>query len=215
MAKPRSSLSISVRRHFVDAFFFANVDNFKGRDVLDIGGRKVSKRGLFNIDQYSEKVRYVNIDPSSNPDIISDAASIPLPDSSCDVVLLGETLEHVPDPIAVIKEAHRLLKTGGKLFASVPFLFPIHADPFDFGRYTDYYWKETSKKAGFSKISVERHGAIFAVMALAVQHLFLAKSKKWWPIQFPLVKFFMWLDGRVSSKILRAWTTGFGFILTK
>ena len=38
-----------------------------------------------------------------------------LPDSSCDLVFIANVLFQVPDKQALIKEAHRILKSGGRL----------------------------------------------------------------------------------------------------
>lgn len=215
MSKERNSLSVSVRRHFVDRFFFSHAELLRGKEVLDIGGKKENKRGFFDASRYAAKITYVNIDRSTEPDIVCDAASVPFPQDSCDIVILGETLEHVPDPKAVLTEARRLLRPGGTVLASVPFMFPVHADPYDFGRYTEYYWEQTADKIGFKDARIERHGGMFAIAGLMVQHFFRAKKVSWRPIQLPLVKFFMWLDRRTEAPLLKAWTTGYGLIFTK
>lgn len=216
MTQQRSSLSISVRRYFVDKFFFSHTNLFtSGARVLDIGGKKESKRGYFDINQYGAKVKYVNIDSSTNPDIISDASHIPVSENSYDIIIMGELLEHVPEPLEVLKEVRRILCPSGKALVTVPFLYPIHADPYDYGRFTEHYWREKTKIIGFSEIKIESQGALFAVMALAVQHLFLARKVSWRPIQIPLVSFLMWLDKKTTSPLLKAWTTGYGFVLTK
>ncbi len=216
MKAKRTSLSISVRRHFVDNFFFSHEDLFtSGTNILDIGGKKENKRGLFDISRYGVEVKYVNIDQSTNPDIISDASTIPIPDNSYDLILMGELLEHVPNPLVVLREAYRLLRSGGILLATVPFMYPVHADPYDFGRYTDYFWQDAAAKTGFKNVKVERQGTLFAVMALAVQHLFLAKKRSLRPIQTPLVSFLMWLDKHTKTPALQAWTTGYGLTLYK
>ena len=210
----RSSLSVSVRRHFVDHFFLSHSQILKGKKVIDIGGKKKGKRGFFDIGHCSSDVTYVNIDRTTDPDIVADATSVPLPESSCDVVILGEVLEHVPDPIVVLKEAHRLLRPGGAVLVTVPFIYPVHADPHDFGRYTEYYWRSAAEKLGF-KIEIERQGGFFAILALMVQHFFRAKGISWQPIQNPLVNFFMYLDRRTTAPLFKYWTTGYGIILTK
>ena len=41
-------------------------------------------------------------------------------DESFDVVVAGELLEHLRDPAAVVREAHRVLRSGGTFVGSVP-----------------------------------------------------------------------------------------------
>ncbi|MBI2086880.1 MAG: class I SAM-dependent methyltransferase [Candidatus Zambryskibacteria bacterium] len=211
--KGRTSISTSVRRYFIDEFFFSKSSLIKGK-VVDIGGKKKNKRGSFDIDKLGVEVIYVNIEKRDEPDILADAATIPLPDNSYDVAIAAELLEHVPDPLKVLKEARRLLRPGGIVLATVPFMYPLHADPFDFGRYTDHFWKKAAQDLDF-KIEIESQGTIFAVMALMIQHIFLAKEVSWRPIQIPLIKILLWLDKKTTNKTLRAWTTGYGIVLKK
>jgi len=49
--------------------------------------------------------------------------AFPFPDASFDVVVAGELLEHVREPGAVVGEARRVLRPGGRLVASVPNAF--------------------------------------------------------------------------------------------
>ncbi|TML02351.1 MAG: class I SAM-dependent methyltransferase [Actinobacteria bacterium] len=45
---------------------------------------------------------------------------LPFEDATFDGVVLKDLLEHVADPVAVVREAHRVLKPGGRVFASSP-----------------------------------------------------------------------------------------------
>ena len=45
---------------------------------------------------------------------------LPFPDASFDGVVLKDLLEHVSDPVAVVAEAHRVLRPSGRVFASSP-----------------------------------------------------------------------------------------------
>lgn len=214
MNNQRKSLSISARRHFVDNFFFSKSEFIKGK-IIDIGGKKTNKRGLFDIDKVSPDVTYVNLEKKDNPDILADARSIPLPDNSFDTVIMGELLEHVFDPSAVLKEAHRLLKPNGIILITVPFMVGVHGDPHDFGRYTKTFWEKLAENIGFNVTEIEQHGNMFAVLALMVQHMFRAKSVSWRPIQNSIISILMWLDKRTHNPLLTAWTTGYGIILKK
>jgi SAM-dependent methyltransferase len=53
---------------------------------------------------------------------------LPFEDHSMDGVLVVDVLEHVPDPRALLADAARVLKHGGKLVACVP----VEGEPFSF-----------------------------------------------------------------------------------
>ena len=50
--------------------------------------------------------------------------SPPFADGVFDLIVLDSVLEHVPDSVALLTEAHRLLRPGGKIFGDVPFCSP-------------------------------------------------------------------------------------------
>lgn len=50
----------------------------------------------------------------------TDLKMIDLPDRSMDYIMSPETLEHTPDPPALIGEFHRVLKSDGRLILSLP-----------------------------------------------------------------------------------------------
>ncbi len=63
----------------------------------------------------------------------ADAASLPFPDDYFDAILLDSVIEHVADPLAVLAECKRVLKTGGIIFI----VFPPYYGPLS-GHFDDY-----------------------------------------------------------------------------
>lgn len=53
--------------------------------------------------------------------IQGDAINVPLQDSSIDVIMCSEVLEHIKDYENVLKEVHRVLKPHGRIIVSVPY----------------------------------------------------------------------------------------------
>jgi ubiquinone/menaquinone biosynthesis C-methylase UbiE len=70
-------------------------------------------------------------------------------------VLVFNVLEHVYHHRQAIHELSRVLKPEGKLIGFVPFLINIHADPFDYYRYTPETITLLLKEFGFVNIKIK------------------------------------------------------------
>lgn len=75
-------------------------------------------------------------------DIVSDITAIPLPDASVDAIMCTEVFEHIPDPIAAVKEFNRLLRPGGYLLITAPFASLTHFAPYHFASGLSRFWYE-------------------------------------------------------------------------
>lgn len=161
---PVFALGYSVRRYLVDTFLAETVQAWpSGRTVLDVGGHKINKRGRFDITQYPLEVMVMNLTTEKQPDIQADGAQIPFPSAHFDYVICSELLEHVPHPPSVLEEIYRVLKPGGTCLITVPFLFHIHADPYDYGRYTESYWRLNLQS--FQTVTLHKQGLFWSVLA--------------------------------------------------
>ena len=69
-------------------------------------------------------------------DIVCDLQTLPFKPGSVDAIVTRSVLEHVPDPEAVVRGFLRCTRAGGLGMHQVPFLFPFHASPHDYCRFT-------------------------------------------------------------------------------
>ena len=95
---------ISFRRKHIDNFLERNNKYIKG-DVLDVGGKKINRRGTFNpltINYNSWK--YLNTDPKTKPDFVANANDIPLSNNTINTIIFCETLEYIENPLEVFSE---------------------------------------------------------------------------------------------------------------
>ena len=88
--------------------------------VLGVLGRAVSNLKLAGIDLEDKQIEYAknylgSLDLSSVDLRVGDAASLPWQDNSFDRLYAMWFLEHLPDPLQVLKEARRVLKPGGTI----------------------------------------------------------------------------------------------------
>ncbi|WP_309630375.1 class I SAM-dependent methyltransferase [Brevundimonas sp.] len=75
---------------------------------------------------------------SRHIDLVGSADDLPIEDGTADAILSSQVIEHLPDPEKSIAEAARVLKPGGLLFLSYPYLYPMHAVPHDFARLSEF-----------------------------------------------------------------------------
>jgi SAM-dependent methyltransferase len=122
--------------------------------VLDVGGGREAPLDA----QWPAGARRVRVDayPHVRPDVVADAAALPFRAAAADAVVMCELLEHLADPRVAVADALRALRAGGVLCGSVPFLFPVHGDPYDFARYTEQGLRHVL--AGAQDVTVVAHG---------------------------------------------------------
>jgi len=72
-----------------------------------------------------------------NVDIVCDLKKLPFKENSVDAFVSRSVLEHVPKVWEVTAGLYRCMKPGGYGIHLIPFLFPFHASPGDFMRFTD------------------------------------------------------------------------------
>jgi len=140
----------------------AETASFYGR-VLDVGCGFMPYRKL--IESVTSVYSYVGMDLERptyyrdvDPDLKWNGSRIPAEDESFDCVMATEFLEHYSEPEKVLREILRVMKPGGKFFATVPFIWNLHEIPYDEYRYTPYSLERHLLNAGFSEIEIRAIG---------------------------------------------------------
>jgi SAM-dependent methyltransferase len=132
--------------------------------VLELGsGNRRLNDGVINIDLF----------PFPNVDLTADIEHTPIADDSVDYLILDSVIEHVPNPQAVVEEARRVLKPGGKLLCISPFLFPYHGYPAHYCNFTRDGMQHLLRN--FGDVVVEPHyGPTSALINVASEYVAVA-----------------------------------------
>jgi SAM-dependent methyltransferase len=124
-----------------------------GKRVLDVGCGVKPYYPFF-----AAAAEYVGVDVKENvsADLVGSAEAIPVADSSYDVVLCTQVLEHVDDPAAVVRELQRVTAPGGRVLASTHGVMLYHPNPQDLWRWTHTGLQRLFETAGdWSVVTVE------------------------------------------------------------
>jgi SAM-dependent methyltransferase len=97
------------------------IEEYPSGLLLDCGA---GKRDVY----YDNVVNFEIVDYDTT-DVVGVGEELPFLDNTFDAVISVAVLEHVKDPFRCAKEIIRVLKPGGKLYCSVPFLQPYHGYP--------------------------------------------------------------------------------------
>lgn len=159
---------------FVNPYFIARKNLYKkilifskeisGNKILDLGCGSKPYADLFLGKEY------IGIDvndsghsnSSKNNDIFFDGKIIPFSNDAFDVVICTQVLEHAKDPEILVQESRRVLKTGGVLYLTCPFIWPEHEIPYDFRRYTQFGLKQLLEDKNFRVEKLESGNGVFA-----------------------------------------------------
>lgn len=159
--------------------------------LLDVGCWKKPYAHLF----HPYVTRYIGVDlPSvgpaeTSPDVYADGCWLPFRDQCIDTVLCTQVLDDVPDPKALLCSFQRVLKRGGFLLLTAPFIWRIHSAPHDYYRFTEYGLRYLAHESGFHVELVEPRGGawitIGQILSLQMWSLFGRGKLGQWAVRLP------------------------------
>lgn len=138
--------------------------------------------------------------------------ALPFRSEVFDAVILSEVIEHVDDPVQALSEVRRVLKKGGLLFLTWPFMHPLHELPHDYTRYTEFGMSRLLDKTGFELETLSRRGDLMGLgLAVAEQCAFNALEAL---VRLPLIgrRCFGWMKPLGYEIAVRFWRAYLGSI---
>lgn len=164
-ANPRS---LYIGQLVINAYAQVIEEHAKGL-LLDCGCGHVPYYYIYKdlVDENSQCIDWDNsVHKNEFLDKVVDLNQPPIPydDTTFDTVLLTDVLEHLSEPLPLIKEISRVLKPNGKLILGVPFFYWIHENPYDYYRYTEFALRKFCTESNLDVISLKPYGGYPDIM---------------------------------------------------
>lgn len=213
-------LRVSVRRHLLDEELQKLDEFFLGR-VLEIGTGKVGRRGEFSPPIQTSNI-YLTLDSNFtvSPHVCADINNIPNAHAAFDTVFCLEVLEYQWSPRKALKEINRILKPGGTLILSVPFLHRVDSDR-DYWRLSDKGLHRMLKETGFNISWMKSQGGAWAVavniMKYTINVISNERIRLWIGLIVRPLLNALWAYDRKSTKsnpVLATFSTGYLVLAT-
>lgn len=190
-----------------------NSKYFQG-DVLDFGCGEMPYRDY--ILKHASTYRGVDWPGTKHElraEVFADLnKSIPLADEIADTIVSFSVLEHLYNPLGMLNEANRILKTGGHLVLSVPWQWQVHEAPHDYYRYSPYGLRHLLSQADFSVVSISPTGGAFSTLALKASYLLARLARGPRPVRLLLrlmvlpIQFFLQLVAPILDRFDKNWS---------
>lgn len=149
-------------------------------NLLDVGCGSKPYREIFDVFSYTG----LDIDSPiarqcGTADDFYDGKIFPYLSDAFDSVLCNQVLEHVFNPDEFLQEINRVLKRGGKLLLTVPFVWDEHEQPHDYARYSSFGLHALLEKNGFSIRQHKKLGADATILFQLVNAYLFKVTQSW------------------------------------
>jgi methyltransferase family protein len=115
---------------------------------------------------------------SGSVDILSSLETVAAPGVPYPLILCTEVLEHVADIDAAFAGLRRLAAPRGFVALTVPFVFPLHMEPYDFRRLTLHGVERLATDHGFAVVEATPLGRATDVLATLVADLSILPTSR-------------------------------------
>jgi len=210
---PREKL-VAFNQHNRDQWVIGIAERLpRDTHILDLGAGETRYRRLFKHCDYKAQdfAKYQGVLEGvlkedwnyGQLDYVCDASAIPVADNSFDAVLCTEVLEHVPQPIKVLKEIGRILRKDGRAFISAPLGSGLHQQPYHFyGGFTPHFYNRFLREFGFEIVSIDPNARFFGMLLQEMRRgIGIVQAHRQYPLWHPI----RWLLRVASSHNVARW----------
>jgi SAM-dependent methyltransferase len=141
---------------------------------LDVGCGTMPYRELFPLAMPYEGLEINQERQHKNPRVtyFYDGQTMPMAADQFAAILCSEVLEHSFVPERLLSECHRVLRPGGALLLTMPFLWPEHEQPWDSQRFTHFGLRQRLVAAGFRVDCIMKlNSGLPALLQLSIEWL--------------------------------------------
>ena len=150
-------------------------------DVIDFGAGMSRYKAW--IMERAKTYTTLDISPFPGIDIVADVLNPPVADASFDTVLSTHVIEHVKEPWVMAGHIARVLRPGGFSIVMAPFMYPFHADPYDFFRFSEQGLRSLFERAGLEVLLCAKYGSWLDIQSETLKQKFFSPYKRphpWW-----------------------------------
>ena len=197
---------------FLNPFYFARkglaehisaLSSHISGKILDVGCGKKPYQQLFQATEYIG-LEYDSPEnrKKKHADFYYDGRVFPFESNSFDSLVINQVFEHVFNPDDFLKESLRVLKPGGKLLMTVPFVWDEHEQPHDFARYSSFGLQFILEKHGFNIVEQRKSVNDFRVIFQLVNAYLYKKMMSSNPYLNLVIAFFVMFPINVAGGII-------------
>jgi SAM-dependent methyltransferase len=155
--------------HYIHYYFLIRdikdaINHYAKGDLLDLGCGNKPYQSLYESKTRTQTGCDVIQSDKNRVDVICPVTNLKFHDEQFDTILCTQVLEHVFEHDKMMSEIYRVLKPGGHIILTVPFVWELHEEPYDFFRYTKHALKELFERTRLKIDYIKPNGGKWAAI---------------------------------------------------